>query len=447
MHELTAEQEKNSASLANCLQPTLRKRRLTIQQAFSYALIACAAFVVIDSIDRLRSHDAAASPEKSAIWWAYKNWREQPKKPDLVMLGSSLMIAAQNDCDATYYDETFDAVKHYHSEYLESKLSQSLRRPFTTASFVVGGQMATDAYAIISTVLSNQQPSRFSNKQETLRNTPQLPSKNPQPSNTFENTAGDFPIIVWGIAPRDFLDATFGRAEDTETVRLMNRISGQSDLLHLRKQTFWTQIEELLNKGCSIYGNRNEFRTMQQVFVERCLNGLHPGTTGTMSQEAKIPDWLLHQTSLAFPEDNRIGQWIVRPCNKKGSESRDNSVEYKERYATFKQQLFTEQLHFYEQAMDCAIKNGFKVIIVNMPLTADNLSQLPHGLYAQYLQNVRTRAQSRGVCFLDLNESGRFSAKDFWDQVHLNGYGATRYMDILASKVAELENDPIKHRK
>jgi hypothetical protein len=407
MHELTTEQAPQNASEEETSGTRKQKTRPNLRIALSYVLIACAGFVAIDTFDRIRSHDHVASPEKSAIWWAYKNWREQSRKPDVILLGSSLMIAAQNDCDATFYDQTFDAVQHYHSQYLESKLSQEAHRAVKTASFVIGGQMATDAYAIICTLLD----------------------KNTSQEKTSET-------LVWGIAPRDFIDATFGRPEDTETVRLMNRVSEQNDLLHVRKTSFWTAFEDLLNKICSVYSNRNEFRELQRALISSCFKATAPGTS---SHNLKPPDWLLHQVSLTFPEDNRIGQWIVRPCKKKGDEPRDNSTEYKERYAAFKPELFEQQLSFYEMALDAAQKGGNKILIVNMPLTAENMRLLPAGVYQRYLQNVSSLARQHGAYFLDLNSATIFSQKDFWDPVHLNGYGATRFMNEVAEKLESIQ--------
>jgi Protein of unknown function (DUF1574) len=432
MHELTTEQapEQNTPE-ADASATRVHKTRERFRLALSYVLIACVGFVAIDLFNRFRPHDHVATPEKSAIWWAYKNWREQPRKPDVVLLGSSLMIAAQNDCDATFYDQTFDAVQHYHSEYLESKLSQEAHRPMTTASFVIGGQMATDAYAIIRTLL-----------------------------NSTDGGISNSETLVWGIAPRDFMDATFGRPEDTETVRLMSRISEKNDLLQMRKSNFWTRFDDLLNKICSLYANRNEFRELQRTLITGCLKAKSPDTKSqntaspatssprtssseTSSQDQKPPDWLLHQVSLTFPEDNRIGQWTVRPCKKKGNESRDNATEYKARYATFKQEQFAQQLAFYEKALDAAREGGNKILIVNMPLTTENMRLLPPGVYEQYLQKVTSLAKQHGAYFFDLNSPEIFSAKDFWDPVHLDGYGATRFMNMIAEKLESIREPKI----
>ena len=176
-------------------QPTALHAGLTSKPAnsiarygLSYALIACLGFAFLDTLNRTRPENRLASAEKSAIWWATKQFQATQKSPDLVLLGSSLMFAAQNDCDATFFSKSFDAITHYRCDFLESKLSQVTGKSIKTASFVIGGQMATDAYAITSTLLSKE--------------------KAPA-------------AIIWGIAPRDFLDATFDHPEETETVRLM----------------------------------------------------------------------------------------------------------------------------------------------------------------------------------------------------------------------------------
>jgi lysophospholipase L1-like esterase len=63
---------------------------------------------------------------------------------------------------------------------------------------------------------------------------------------------------------------------------------------------------------------------------------------------------------------------------------------------------------------------------------------LPEHVYEQYLQKVSSLAKQHGAYFLDLNSPELFTAKDFWDSVHLDGYGATRFMNKVVERLASL---------
>ena len=376
------------------------KTRLLAATGISYVLLACVGFVALDVIKRNLPSDPLASPEKSTIWWATKQFQAAAakRKPDVVLLGSSLMIAAQNDCDATFFNVNFDAVKHYRSLYLESKLSKAKGRDVKTASFVIGGQMASDGYAIIKALLS----------------------KHSAPE-----------TIVWGVAPRDFLDATLTHSDETETVKLMSRIADEENLLQ-KKLPFWSRIEKSLKKVSAIYGKNEELRAVHQQAVEQTLSAVTP-VSYTPGMQA--PAWLLHQASLSLPEDNKAGQWIVRPCQYKGAEPTDNRAEYEARYRPFKPLLFQEQLRCYEEALKEAHRQGTNILVINMPLTPDNLRLLPPGVYDLYLNNIRKSAALCNARFLDLDNSKDFSGRDFSDPVHLNGFGAIKFMNIVANSL------------
>lgn len=389
--------------------------------ALSYALMAALGFVTLDAVKHRFPTDRMARPEKSTIWWASNQYQKAAtvRRPDVVLLGSSLMIAAQNDCDATVYDESFDVLTHYHSQFLESELSKAVGHQMKTASFVIGGQMASDAYTIVKVLLSKQQP-----KQQPKQN---KSTQAAQPCQLPQQT------IVWGIAPRDFIDATFSSPEDTETVKLMSRLADDDNLLEQRLP-FWKDVEQRLSRTFALYRDRDEMRAWQTEAVDRCLHFFMPAM---FSPEMRAPSWLLHQAALSLPEDNKPGQWICRPLRMKGSDSPDNSAEYKSRYQPFKLELFRTQADCFDAALREARERGAKVLVVNMPLTQSNLRLLPPGVYQRYLKAVQESAQLYDARFLDLNDGKSFAPADFCDPVHLNGNGARKFMQLVAHSLTQ----------
>jgi len=405
-------------------------RSLPVGLFASFACLALVLFVAIDFSVRLLPNDPFATPEKSSIWWAasaYENTKTDNRRPEICLLGSSLMIAAQDDTDATYFRKQFDAIKHYHSDYLEERLAGIAKRKITTSSFAIGGQMASDALTIFRVLLA-------------------------------EKDTGQ--IIVWGVAPRDFIDATFGGPRDTETVRFLSRFptnglsaqtagqtSGQSSGqtssqmselsglsgkdLPLAGKSFWTSVNDWLANLSATYAKRLQIRAIYQTWLEHALAFFQP----SMNQ-LSCPDWLQHDAALLMPEDNRPGQWIVRPMEAKGNELRDNTHEYEKRYHPFNAKRFAEQLSYYRALLHEARAKNLRLLVVNMPLRKDNLALLPPGVYQKYRNAVSEIAKEEHQTFLDLNDN-RFGNDDFWDPVHLNGYGGVRFMNCVVGALSE----------
>ena len=129
-----------------------------------------------------------------------------------MLLGSSLIIALQNDGDATYYNKSLDAVKHYKSDYIEERVHTLSGKIIHTASFAIGGQTASDAYAIFASMLNQQSAPK---------------------------------MLIWGVAPRDFVDRTYPHPEDTETVRYLTQVSSNAELVKAKNRTFWQKLKAL----------------------------------------------------------------------------------------------------------------------------------------------------------------------------------------------------------
>jgi hypothetical protein len=241
-------------------------------------------------------------------------------------------------------------------------------------------------------------------------------------------------IIVWGIAPRDFIDATFGNVGDTETVRFLSQFPTKKKVVSPfpeRHRSFWLSINDALSKLCATYGQRLHIRAIYQSWLERMLIPFVPDL-----HILHCPDWLLREAAISMPEDNRPGQWIVRPMEAKGNEQKDNSREYEKRYRPFNEKRLAEQLSCYRSLLHEAQTENLRVLVVNMPLRKDNLALLPSGVYEKYRTAVSSISTEEHQTFLDLNDD-RFMNNDFWDPVHLNGYGGVKFMDYVVDTIRQ----------
>jgi len=400
----------------------------------SFVLLGALLFVLTDFSLRLFFHpDPIETPYRSWIYSAVADYPATGPKPKIVILGSSLMVAAVNDGDAATLGEEIDGTTHHRSITLERALTGQLKDGGTTdtkaevpkeakaplsQSFAIGGQMASDAYAILRTL--------FNSKDDSIKErfTP------PQ-------------VIVWGIAPRDLMDATFTDPDISTTVMYLDNLNADHDALGTRKPYIWRQMEYLADACFSPYGQRQHFVVLQKQATIGLLCALHmmtPAEFGTV----KTPQELLLIARRELPEDNGMHQWMVKPQRQPITKFEDNSKEYTSRYNPFKEKLFDLQAKYLDQFLILSHLLGIKVVLVNMPLTADNMALIPAGKYQLYLKTVQELVTRSQATFVDFNDGKQFTHEFFNDPVHLNGYGSQRFFEKVGKIVSQDMKDKTK---
>jgi hypothetical protein len=374
-------------------------QRKPLASRFSVAL---AIFIVLDLVVRFQFHaDPYNLPERSFIWWAVQDYRHLKQTPDIILFGSSLMLAAINESDAARYNKLIDSATHHRSLYLEELLKNKLSKPISTFSFAIGGQMASDAYAIASNFIT--------------------PARKPQ-------------LIIWGIAPRDLLDAAFPGAATSDTAQYMNKIAGR-DLIPSDHMTFNTIIDQLLRHASSIYANRPNF----VYSLKQSTRALQ--ASSIMSQVIPKSDNAGRATmvrQLMNPRDGsmgdiEIGEWLIAASTKPSTELKDNTQEYFLRYHPIKPKTFNSQVSYLQKFLERQRNLGVKVLLVNMPLTEKNMALLPATTYNQYLSTLKRLANTYGANVVDFNHDSHFLVSDFFDTAHLNGLGSEKLLSLISN--------------
>jgi hypothetical protein len=368
-----------------------------VASRFLWALVC---LVIINIVLALGCHpDRFELPEHNALWWAVRDFQSLHKCPDIVLFGSSLLGPVIADVDANYLGRPIDCALHRSSSYLEHLLDDSRSRDYDSAkkvdtfSFGLSGEMISDAFAIASTFFQNGSTPR---------------------------------VVVWTVAPRDFIDALFYDAWTSDIAVYMNRISGEEVIpdthkslpLLVERSLTWSyplfRMRQMLSSACYRF-TRN--------LTPRALK-THPGP-GSQSLVQFRNGKLLYSTS----DDLMPGEALIFP-DKNVHAFHDNSSEYQARYHPFVDKTFRAQFTYFDQFLDRMKRLGTKVIVVNMPLTKRNLSLMPAGVYSAYLTALKTHSQNRGAHMYDFND-GSFSQPDFYDTVHLNGSGAKKAVEKL----------------
>ena len=372
----------------------------------SFILVAVIFFIALDVTARLTfkywSIDHFNSPNRSWIWWAVRDFQAQKEKPQIVLMGSSLMVMALHGGDATYLQFPQNNVLHHRGLLFEKMLESMLHKRYSTFAFAIAGQMVSDAYSICSCCLDY----------------PRKPD-----------------YIIYGIAPRDFMDNTLPNPASTETFKYLSRVSDLSQIAMRARPSIWDRFDYFVGNVSFLYAHRADLLYLQHHYARVLFARLNFMDDLDL---AKTPIELRKIAMMELPEDDASNEVFTGPY-KPSEKYLDNSNEYRSRYRQFNRKLFDEQRSYLSDMMNICDKRKIKLIIVNMPVTAGNLQLMPPGFYDQYMQTVQSMSAAHSDHFIDLNNPKVFKDDCFMDSVHLNGKGGVKFFEKLAVELAKTQ--------
>jgi len=301
--------------------------------------------------------------------------------------------------DATYLQQPQNVAVHHRATYLEDLLREKLQQPVNTFAFAIGGQMVSDAFAISSTLLHGDR------KPET---------------------------IVYGVAPRDFMDNMLASPASTETFRYMNRLGGLQDEALAARTTFWEKVEWEAEQASFLYGHRQDFVYLQNKYSRSLISKV---LRMNDLDFVHAPFELRRIAMAQLPEDTGANEVMILPYNSAKDKYEDNLPEYRSRYRRFNQKKFDTQLAFLDKLANFCKQEGINLVLVNMPLTQDNVALMPPNLYASYLASLDQAATKYGARVVDLNQPQTFDKSCFADSVHLNGHGGKVFFEQLSDRL------------
>ncbi len=358
------------------------KKGFKLSRFFTAAALFIAANLVITSAS---SNFAFASNEDSVVHQAIDSavfdFHEKKSAPDLVLLGSSLVAGPMWWCDAKRHPGIKDFYHHHFPLRLE-ELLKSGGLPVSTFSFAVPGAMVSDSYLIVDKVLDGEA----------------------QPK-----------ALVYGISPRDMMDDLLTGETRTAVFGRLSDISDLSGNLDLYMSSFSEKLDFVLNNVVFVYGKRYRYQQKLTSIMDKCLDRVVGKELVAQSKDSTQQD-LSHIVTGSGTKEERWGK---------------SQKEYKARYHHFNQAQFEKQATFLDRLLATAKQRNISVILVNMPLTTDNMAMMPDGFYDKYLRTVSGIAGRHGTVMLDLNQGKRWDDSLFLDTAHLNGEGGERLFSEL----------------
>ena len=116
------------------------------------------------------------------------------------------------------------------------------------------------------------------------------------------------------------------------------------------------------------------------------------------------------------PANDNASKMVPGTLRLPESKAKDLAI-YKKVYNPVNERRFENQSASLEKMLLTARENHIAVLLVNMPITAENAGLLPAAMLSRYNQTIKNTAAKYQANFIDLQCSPEFAGPDFIDSV------------------------------
>jgi hypothetical protein len=342
--------------------------------------------------------DPLAGTRRTWTTWALHDFlRVNEGAPDVVFLGSSLMLTPINMADAQALHTTFDGALHHESNWFEAVVKDKTGSDINTFNFALPGEMPSDAFLIEKDVLKAE--------------------KTPK-------------VIIYGVGPRDFMDNLLASPSSTDPYHWLAKLDSSDSEWEFCGQDWYQKL------NCAIANafmpNRLRLQLAEDVTARTAtlVDAIVPAPPGgyVFTPQQK------HEMMPGFHSmDVVLGECLFEPrVDIHAGRFVNNLDEYRGRYAHPDWDKFQTQLTFLAKALNLANQRHIQFVLVAMPITDVNRGLISDQAWGAYKNGLGALARSKNVVYLDLNKSTDFTEFDFGDTVHLNALGGIKIVKQLA---------------
>ena len=342
---------------------------------------------------------------KPSSWWLARAY--QLGRPEIVVCGSS-QIGGLQAADANLTGKAVDFVENHHCPTIEKGLEERLGAgaPYVFLS-ALPGAMISDHFAIARALYREK---------------------------------GAPPLVVLTISPRDFIDNSLPCAGSTEPYRYFSRFSDLSAYTNLAFNKPWSRLEYFTSNQIPARRLETMVTTAWQNTIDRLLPSFETkeASPGERALAGEVDGKQQIQKQLKFVmggyEGNiRPGQAVLTPNLPQIFV--DNSRDYRRRYRNTHPDTYDVQMRYMQEFLSYLKQENCRVLVLGMPLTANNREILDGKFWQRYLQDIEKTCRKNDSRFLNLIADPRFDNSDFCDTVHLNAAGGKKLADIVAETV------------
>jgi hypothetical protein len=363
--------------------------------ALAFLLLLNAALLILRPVQNV---DPKALPATHTwTWWAATEYFATAPAPPVVLVGSSLFMHPVSRQDADYLNTDFDYVRHHRSKYMEDILRTRFGAEKNTAvfNFALPGDLISDDYLIVKTILAQKDKPRY---------------------------------IILGLSLRDFIDNAVNCPGTTPPFRYLKRFTNIDDIVDLALPKFWQQFEYRFGQIFYLWQNKLDIQVVLDDFTKRTITPI----IAKLSSPSRLNELdFRHHVPANLHSEVEEGMAIVKAHQPYSYDP--NFADYQRRCGKPNLEMFEIQSKFFQKILSMCKTQNVKVIVLNMPLTSDNLNLMPPGSYDRYLQRVVAETAANGSTFVDLNQDKKFVKSDFYDTAHMNSTGGKKLIETIST--------------
>jgi hypothetical protein len=333
------------------------------------------------------------------VWWSTKEFNELKKAPDVVLLGSSMLMQPLARLEANHLGHDIDFVRHHRVGYIEETLKKAGMNADTCFNFGIPGGMISDNFIVARALLQGRH----------------------QPK-----------VAVVALSMRDMMDNQCHCAGTTPAFRLLSRYTDIDDLVELSMPKIWQRFDYLARKNLYVWGKKLDLQVMlseatKDVLSPKFSQWFPPSRLAEADPEKNLPYNLRSEVEF-FPimYNEPVG-------------FNDNTPEYRRRYRSENEKLFRTQAVFLQKLADLLKERNIEMVLVNTPLTPENHALMPPGSYEKFRSYIAAFAEKNNVPLVDLDGQPQFAHTDYYDSAHMNGSGGKKMADAI---IASLTSEP-----
>ncbi len=320
----------------------------------------------------------------------FRDYYGSKENPEVVIMGSSLVLAPAIHCDAAMLPASdpdkvrirkAPSASYTRAKYLEGVLKEACGQDLTIYNLGLPGSMAPDNYAYLQEMI-------------TCKKRPAL--------------------IVLGLAARDFVNRKRTDPEKSSLVAALKQFDKERKL---SAANIFTELPTLVSEH--FQQDKSEL-----ALVKALVDG-------------KIKDWRTNgfepATFAVKPEDDEL-QEVQLPTPKVLAEFKDQYVDL---FDSAKPEALRTQLSYLDKMVSLAGDVKIPIVLVNLPVTDRHKELLTDELTTIYQNGIKEVATKNGCTLIDMDIPGEFDADtDFRDPIHLNAKGGRKFYKELVARLA-----------
>lgn len=401
-----------------------------------------------------RSIDSKNQFQQNLRNMAIRNAIETHKKPDVLVVGDSLIFSALYYAD---FETKLVKQDEYDFTYLDARLfskmlSELYKKQTDVLNLSIPGGTPTDAHLLLSEMIAQGKAPKLLMYGLSPR---------AMADNLVPNSGAIGGKLVLNVTPprkdqptlSDNIDQSIRTLSDTNAVANVLHEYGQlgdsPTMVQLRDfyvGTLWQYYHDRGKVQSELSARTTQLLKPKSV-KDAVKDNASSETKTSSNGPASMPTTSATTATNGKPLKTGVKSKKVAPDAMWRQFNPERFVNdlanYEQRYNPPNFKKFDKQADALSKIAELCRVNNVHFLIVNMPITKANKSLITPKFHASYIKKLNDLANGNGgtavsgVTFIDMSRPEEFTKESFIDSVHLNSLGAQKFEDSLVSTMTK----------